>query len=103
MYGGFKRRRDPDFQALLTIHFFQWNASQTVNRTVRRIAFPDSRSLNDEPKFEIICKHGNIAVQFVCPIVDVDNEQNGAENRALKNTTLNLNLGRLFVADMDSF
>ncbi|VDM03044.1 unnamed protein product [Schistocephalus solidus] len=59
-----------------------------------------SRSLNDAPKVEILGKHGNIAVQFVDAIVDVDNEQNKAKNRASGNTALNLNIGRLFVADM---
>ncbi|VDL94804.1 unnamed protein product [Schistocephalus solidus] len=61
-----------------------------------------SCSLNDVPKFEIIGTHGTIAVQFVGKIVDVDNEQYWAENRALGNTTLNLNFSRLFVADMHS-
>ncbi|VDL98865.1 unnamed protein product [Schistocephalus solidus] len=62
-----------------------------------------SPSLNDAPKFEIIGKHGNISVQFIGTIADVDNEQITAENRTLANTTLNLNLCRMFVADMDSF
>ncbi|VDN19241.1 unnamed protein product [Dibothriocephalus latus] len=62
-----------------------------------------SRSSNDAPAFYIIGNHGDTASKLTDAIFDVNNEQGKAEEGALGKTTLNHNLGRMLVADMDSF
>ncbi|VDK30233.1 unnamed protein product [Dibothriocephalus latus] len=59
-------------------------------------------SLDDTPNFDIIGKHGDIAVQSADKIFHVKNEQSMAENGTLRNTTLNRILRRLIIIDMDS-
>ncbi|VDK47006.1 unnamed protein product [Dibothriocephalus latus] len=61
-----------------------------------------SRSSNDAPELGIIGEHGNIEIQLAYATVDVDNGQNGAVNGVLGDITLNCNLCRLLVADMDN-